>query len=69
MDWLANRPSDLVFAGAGQLIHAMLETGAEPVAELSADALLEYARKSPPQPEASSAWLSCRVKSAPCWRH
>jgi hypothetical protein len=45
MDWLANRPADQVFAGAGRLIHAMLESGAEPVANLNADALVEYAEK------------------------
>ena len=45
MDWLANRPSDQVIAGAARLIHAMLETGAEPVHDLSADALVGYAEK------------------------
>ena len=45
MDWLANRPSDQVFAGARRLIHAMLDSGAQPVADLSADALVDYAEQ------------------------
>jgi hypothetical protein len=44
-DWLAHRPSDEVFAGAGRLIHAMLATGAEVVGDLSAVDLVEYCEK------------------------
>jgi hypothetical protein len=39
--WLATRPPDTVFARAGRLIRAMLESGTEP-AGLSADNVLKY---------------------------
>jgi hypothetical protein len=44
-DWLAHRPPEEVFAGAGRLIHALLVTGAEVVADLSAVDLVEYCEK------------------------
>lgn len=45
MDWLANRPSDEVFAGATRLIGAMLAEGASIVSDLSADTLVSYCEK------------------------
>jgi hypothetical protein len=42
MDWLANKPSEEVFAGASRLIGAMLAEGATIVADLNADTLVSY---------------------------
>ena len=42
MDWLANRPADAVFNGAGRLINAMLASGSEQVSNLTADDLVKY---------------------------
>ncbi len=42
MDWLANKPSDDVFAGATRLIRAMLASGSEQVSNLTADDLVKY---------------------------
>jgi hypothetical protein len=45
MDWLANKPSDEVFAGAGRLIRALLGAGSDVVADLSADELVAQCQK------------------------
>lgn len=45
MDWLANRPDDRVFEGAGRLIRAMLDAGSPVVHDLSAEQLVEYCEK------------------------
>ena len=42
IQWMVERPSDEIFAGAGRLIAAMLASGATPVANLSADELVKY---------------------------
>ena len=44
-NWLEHRPSDAVFAGAGRLIRAMMESNAEVVDNLSADDLVAYSEK------------------------
>lgn len=41
MDWLANKPSDAAFAGAARLVRALLSSGSDVVADLSAEALVE----------------------------
>ena len=41
--WMANQPSEAVFAGAGRLIRAVLDSGADP--GLNADDLVAYAEK------------------------
>ena len=41
--WLANRPSEAVFARAGRLIRAVLDSGSDP--GLNADDLVAYAEK------------------------
>jgi hypothetical protein len=41
-DWLGTRPAAAVFAGAGRLIRAMLASGSEQVANLTADDLVSY---------------------------
>ncbi|MQA29113.1 MAG: hypothetical protein GEU82_04635 [Luteitalea sp.] len=43
--WLEHRPPDAVFAGAGRLIRAMMETNADVVGDLSADDLVAYSEK------------------------
>jgi hypothetical protein len=42
MDWLANKPSEEVFRGASRLTQALLESGSELVADLTADQLVQY---------------------------
>lgn len=42
IQWMVERPSEEIFAGAGRLIAAMLASGATPVANLSADDLVKY---------------------------
>lgn len=42
MDWLANRPTDEVFHGAARLTRALLDAGSGVVADLTADALVDY---------------------------
>jgi hypothetical protein len=41
-DWMTNRPDDAVFARAGRLIRAMLDSGGEETGDLSADDLVKY---------------------------
>ena len=45
MDWLANRPSDHVFAGAARLIAVLLAAGSDMVSDLSADDLVAQCQK------------------------
>jgi hypothetical protein len=45
MDWLANKPSDEVLAGATRLIRALLDSGADVVADLTADDLVDHCEK------------------------
>jgi hypothetical protein len=45
MDWLANKPGDDVFAGAGRLIRALLDVGSTVVSSLSAEDLVAYCEK------------------------
>lgn len=45
MDWLANKPGDDVFEGAGRLIRALLEAGSDVMGALSADDLVGYCEK------------------------
>jgi hypothetical protein len=42
IQWMVHRPADAVFTGAGRLIAAMLASGSQPVANLSADDLVKY---------------------------
>lgn len=42
MDWLANRPSDEILAGARRLIQALLASGSSVVADLTANDLVAY---------------------------
>jgi tellurite resistance protein len=39
--WLTTRPGDALFASAGRLVRAMLDSGAEQTADLSADDLVK----------------------------
>lgn len=39
-EWLTNRPAEAVFAGAGRLIRAMLESGSDLTSNLTADDLV-----------------------------
>lgn len=41
-EWMTTRPAEAVFSGAGRLINAMLASGAQAVADLSADDLVKY---------------------------
>jgi len=45
MDWLANKPAGDVFAGASRLIRALLASGSDVVANLTADDLVDYCEK------------------------
>lgn len=45
MDWLANKPSEKIFTGAGRLIQALLASGSVVVANLSAADLVDYCEK------------------------
>lgn len=45
MDWLANKPSEEVFSGASRLIRALLASGSDVVANLTADDLVDYCEK------------------------
>ena len=45
MDWLANRPGDDVFEGAGRLIRALLAAGSPVVGDLTAEGLVDYCEK------------------------
>ncbi len=40
--WMTTRPAEAVFAGAGRLINALLSSGSQAVADLSADDLVKY---------------------------
>jgi tellurite resistance protein len=44
-EWLANRPDEAVFARAGRLIRALLESGSPSAAALTADELVLHAEK------------------------
>jgi hypothetical protein len=41
-EWMTNRPPEAVFARAGRLIRAMLDSGSAEVGDLNADNLVEY---------------------------
>ena len=41
-EWLTHRPADAVFARAGRLIRAMLDSGAADAGDLNADDLVKY---------------------------
>lgn len=45
MDWLANRPSDEIFHGAARLIRALLASGSDVVANLSAEDLVAHCER------------------------
>jgi hypothetical protein len=42
LEWMTARPAEAVFTGAGRLINALLSSGAQAVADLSADDLVKY---------------------------